>query len=195
MKSRSLAIAVSICAALIAVSPALAHTGIAASDAASGLLHPLTGLDHLLAMVAVGLWAGQQGGRARWAIPCTFLVMMAAAGAAGVANASIPGVELGILGSVVLLGALVASAPRLPLWLCAAVAGLFAVVHGYAHGAVVPAGEAGLAFGFGVVAMTALLLGLGLGLALAGLTRLRLGAARAAGAAIIVLGLAPSVVG
>ena len=104
-------------------------------DFVSGLYHPFSGLDHILAMVAIGLWAAQLGGQALWRVPVTFVLGMAIGGMAGFLALPLAGVEPGIAGSVLILGLLVAWAARLPLVASMALAGCFAVFHGYAHGA------------------------------------------------------------
>jgi urease accessory protein len=145
-------------AVVIVPSSAFAHTGVGpAHDLLHGLQHPLTGLDHILAMFAVGLWAAQRGGRAIWFVPLTFVTVMALGGALGMSGTSLPFVEQGILLSVIILGVLVAAAVRLPLPVSAAIVGLFALVHGYAHGAEIPASASGLSYALGFAAATALL--------------------------------------
>jgi len=136
---------------------AQAHPGHGAAGFTHGLIHPLGGLDHLLAMFAVGLWAAQRGGRALWALPAAFLGVMTLGGALGMAHAQIPFVEQGILLSVLVLGVLIAAAVRLPLALGMAIVGLFALCHGLAHGAEMPANAAGVAYAAGFVLATALL--------------------------------------
>jgi urease accessory protein len=133
---------------------------------ANGLSHPLTGLDHICAMIAVGLWAAQRGGRALWLVPTTFVSVMIVGGILGMGHAGIPYVEQGIAASVLVLGILIAAAVRLPLSVSAAIIGLFAIFHGYAHGAEMPATASGFAYGIGfVVATTCLhLCGIGIGL-------------------------------
>jgi urease accessory protein len=132
----------------------------------NGLLHPLTGLDHICAMVAVGLWAAQRGGRARWLVPATFVSIMIVGGALGVGQVGIPYVEQGIAASVLVLGIFIAAAIRLPLATSMVVVGLFALFHGYAHGAEMPATASGFAYGIGFVLATASLhlCGIGIGL-------------------------------
>jgi urease accessory protein len=132
----------------------------------NGLFHPLTGLDHICAMVAVGLWAAQRGGRALWLVPLTFVSIMVVGGILGMGGVGIPYVEQGIAASVLVLGIFIASAVRLPLAASAAIVGLFALFHGYAHGAEMPATAAGLAYGTGFVVATASLhlCGISLGL-------------------------------
>jgi urease accessory protein len=127
-----------------------------------GFLHPLTGLDHLLAMIAVGLWAAQHRGRAVWLIPASFVGVMLLGGILGVAGASVPGAEWAIAFSVLALGALVATGTRLAPSLSMAVVGLFALFHGYAHGHEMPSAAGALPFSVGFVMATALLHGVGL---------------------------------
>lgn len=133
---------------------------------ANGLMHPLTGLDHICAMVAVGLWAAQRGGRALWLVPATFVSVMIVGGILGMGHTGIPYVEQGIAASVLVLGILIAAAVRLPLAASSAIVGLFALFHGYAHGAEIPATASGLAYGVGFVAATTCLhlCGIGIGL-------------------------------
>src|SRR5258708_21754085 len=120
--------------AVAAGSDAAAHTfGAHGAGFAQGIAHPLGGIDHLLAMVAVGLWAAQLGGRALWAVPAAFVAMMAVGGVAGMLGAALPLVEFGISGSLVVLGVLVALAARLPVAVSAVLVGLLALFHGHAH--------------------------------------------------------------
>ncbi len=152
---------------LIALQPemALAHPGPAgAAGFAQGLLHPVSGPDHLLAMVAVGLWASQARGRTTWAIPCGFLVAMVLGGGLGIAGVPVPYVEEGILASVLVFGLLAAGACRLPLSWSVPAVGLFAGLHGHAHGVEMPAAIGAGPYMVGFVAATALLHGAGLGL-------------------------------
>lgn len=161
-----------------------AHEGGGAHDIADGLAHPLTGLDHLLAAVALGLFVAQRGGRATWALPAAFLLAMVAGGVATAAGVAVPAVEPTLLASVLVLGAAVAAAARPPLALAAGVAALLAFAHGAAH-----AGEASGAAAFaGLTATTAGLVGAGLA---AGAALRAFGAAgllRVAGAATAVAG-------
>ena len=122
-----------------------------------GFLHPLSGLDHILAMVLVGIFAWQLGGRALVAVPLTFVGVMALGGALGMAGVPVPFVEVGIALSVVVLGAVVAFGMRAPVAVAMGLVGLFAIFHGYAHGAEMPEAAGGLAYGVGFMAATALL--------------------------------------
>jgi urease accessory protein len=123
----------------------------------NGLLHPLTGLDHICAMVAVGLWAAQRGGRALWLVPTTFVSIMIVGGILGMGGVGIPYVEQGIAASVLVLGIFIAAAVRLPLAASMVIVGLFAIFHGYAHGAEMPGSSSGFAYGIGFVVATACL--------------------------------------
>lgn len=136
---------------------AQAHPGGYAGGLMHGLEHPVSGLDHICAMLAIGLWAAQQSGKARWMLPVSFVAAMALGGFAGTAGLAFPGVEAGIAASVLILGLLISLAVRLPLLGAVPLVGLFAVFHGHAHGAEMAAGSSGLAFGCGFVLMTALL--------------------------------------
>jgi len=147
--------------------PTFAHAHVGVGDTSGfshGFGHPLGGMDHLLAMLAVGLWAAQTGGRALWAVPLTFVGVMAAGGALGMAGVHLPMVETGILLSVLTLGVFIAAAVRLPLAASMLIVGLFALCHGHAHGAEMPETAAGLAYGAGFVLATALLHAAGIGL-------------------------------
>ena len=151
-----------------AATPALAHTGADLSGSfASGFIHPLFGLDHVVAMVAVGLWGAFLGAPAIWLLPVVFPLVMAAGGAAGVLGAPLPAVELGIAISALALGLAVAGAARPPLWLAAVVVGVFAVFHGHAHGTELPDAANPVSYAVGFVIATGLLhlAGIGLGLA------------------------------
>jgi urease accessory protein len=174
-------------ALLAGAAPAFAHLNPEEHGSLlAGLSHPLFGLDHILAMVAVGLWAAQLGGRATWLVPTAFIGTMMAGFLAGMAGLSLPFVEPTILASVVVLGLLVAASVRLPVALSATLVGVFALFHGHAHSAEL--GSAGaLAFGAGFAASTAALHALGVGL---GLTLGRYQAvARLLGAGTAVAGL------
>ena len=147
---------------------AQAHTsGVPHMDFVTGLTHPLSGLDHILAMIAVGLWAAQSGGRAFWFVPLTFVLTMAIGGMLGFMGWSLPYVELGIASSVLMLGLLVAFAARLPLTVSMALVGLFAIFHGHAHGAEMAIEASALWYSLGFMLATATLHASGLGIALA----------------------------
>ncbi len=168
-----------------APSLAFAHPGLHAAGFADGFVHPFTGFDHLLAMVAVGYWAASLGGAARWAAPASFLALMCLGAVLGF-HAEAPAlIEYGIAASVVVLGVLVAFDIRMPVVPAAALVGLFAFCHGFAHGAEAPNAASGLQFGVGFVLATVLLQGLGFGL---GMLRLHRSVARIAGALIAASG-------
>jgi urease accessory protein len=150
-----------------------------------GLAHPFTGLDHVLAMIAVGLWAFQLGRRARWLLPLTFVGAMVAGAALGVSGLRLPFVEPAILASVIGFGAVIACAARLPLGASAALISIAALFHGQAHASEMPPNAASFLTGTGFMITTALLLvsGLASGFALQRIAQDRL--VRAAGVAIV----------
>ena len=153
-----------IAVALLAPLPALAHPGgDHVHGFAAGVLHPLTGVDHLVAMIAIGLWAGLLGGRLAWLLPVGFLGGMAVGGGLGMSSVGLPGVEAGILASLVVLGALVGAAGRLPAALALPMVAAFGLLHGHAHGTEAVGGAFGYEAGF--LIGTALLHGAGLLLA------------------------------
>jgi urease accessory protein len=157
-------------AAALALLPgaALAHTGHGDTGGlAHGFMHPLGGLDHVLAMVAVGLFAAHLGGRALWLVPAAFVTAMAAGGALGMAGVAVPLVEIGIALSVVVLGLAVALRLNVPTLAAMALVGIFAIFHGHAHGAEMPQDASGYAYAAGFIAATALLHGAGIALGLA----------------------------
>lgn len=143
--------------------PVFAHTGIGSiAGFWHGIAHPFSGADHLLAMLAVGLWAVQIGGRALWVVPSAFVALMLAGGILGIANIPLPYVEAGILLSVLMLGVLIAGAFRFSLAASRLVVGMFAVFHGYAHGAEVPIAMGVIDFSAGFIAATMLLHAVGI---------------------------------
>jgi urease accessory protein len=143
---------------LVLTAPALAHTGAGVTlGLQSGLLHPITGLDHVAAMVAVGLWGAQLGAPAIWVLPITFPLVMALGGLVGVAGVLLAFPEEAVALSGVVLGVLVALQVRPALWIAAVVVGVFAIFHGYAHGRELPDAADPLAFGVGFVVATGLL--------------------------------------
>ena len=176
---------------LLAHGHAWAHPGLGVpAGFASGFLHPMSGLDHVVAMVAVGLWAATLGGAAMWVLPLAFPLVMAAGAALGMAGVPVPSPEVMIALSAVVLGLLVALAVRVPVAAAAAVVALFALFHGYAHGQELPENASALAYAAGFVAATALLHATGIGAGL--LTRFPAGRAvvRLAGLAVAALGIA-----
>lgn len=145
------------------VPSASAHTGFENVDGLiSGCAHPLTGWDHVLAMVAVGLWAAHLGGRARWAVPLTFVGVLTLSALIAQAVGRVPLTEPGIAASVLALGLLIATAARVPMSVGLVLTALFASFHGFAHGAEMPATANGFAYATGFVAVTAALHILGL---------------------------------
>jgi urease accessory protein len=180
--------------ALLAAGPALAHPGHAADTLAAGLMHPLTGLDHILAMAAVGLMAAQRGGNALWLWPVAFVAAMLAGYGVGAAQPSGLIFEPGVLASVIVLGALVAARTQVPLAMGASLIGVFGVCHGYVHGAESPTG-AGLAFPIGFALATVGLHGAGIA---AGLSARRTGRAqlvRLVGSGVAAAGVVLTLVG
>jgi urease accessory protein len=180
--------AMSLILALLAASPALAHTGGAVGGLTAGLLHPVTGLDHVVAMLAVGLWGGILGGAAVWQLPVLFPIVMAFAGALGALGVPLPGIETGIALSGIVLGVMVLLMLRPPMPLALAMVGAFAIFHGHAHGTELPEAANPITYAIGfVVATGALHL---LGIAFGRLMTFPWGnvAVRAAGAAIALTG-------
>lgn len=177
-------------AVVVAAAPAFAHLDPEAHGSfMAGISHPIFGLDHVLAMLAVGLWAAQIGGKAIWSVPAAFVGTMALGFVLAVSGLGLPFVEPAILASVIALGLLVATAAKLPTAASAAIVGVFALFHGHAHGGEL--GSAGaLSFGVGFVIATALLHVAGIGLGL-GIARLSGGAiaARIIGGATALAGL------
>ena len=180
----------------LAIAPTVvfAHTGVSDThDFLHGFSHPIAGLDHVLAMVAVGVVAAQLGGRALWTVPASFVVTMAVAGVCGMTGLALPYTEVGIAVSLVVLGAVFAFNVRLPMAMMAALVALFAVFHGYAHGMEMPESLSGIAFGSGFILATSLLHGVGIGL---GFGVKRIGVERGrpltqtAGALVALVGLA-----
>ncbi len=174
--------------------PAFAHTGAGGTSGfMHGFMHPIGGLDHVLAMVAVGLFAFLLGGGAKWRVPAAFVAMMAVGGLLAVNAVAVPFVEVGIALSVVVIGALVAAGRGMPVAVAMAVVGLFAVFHGHAHGLEMPVTSSGIGYGLGFMLATALLHGAGLGVGyLAALSSARHGnrMVRVGGAATCALGVA-----
>ena len=177
----------SLAAILLLATPALAHPGHGAEGFAAGLAHPLMGLDHVLAMVAVGLWAAMRGGRAMWAWPASFVGGMVAGFAATQAGFSVPALETMVAGTLVGLGGALALGLTAPLALGAGVIALFGALHGFAHGLEVQG--AMLPFAAGFTLATAALHGLGLALGLGAARVASLPLLRLAGAGVAAAGL------
>ena len=185
---RAAAIPLAALAVLALPDVVLAHEGGVAAGLWSGLLHPISGLDHVVAMVAVGLWGAQLGSPAVWVLPVTFPVVMALGGMAALLGIPLAGVELGIALSAIALGLLVLGEVKPALAWTAAIVGFFAIFHGYAHGAELPADESGIAYSIGFVVSTGLLHAVGI--ALGAVHRWTWGrrAIRAAGAVVALVG-------
>jgi urease accessory protein len=187
---RSLALVATAIVSIFHVPAAYAHTaeGIAGGFV-SGLMHPVLGLDHLAAMVAVGLWGAFLGMPAVWLLPVVFPLVMALGGVLGIIGVPLPGVEILVASSCVVLGACVALALRAPMWAAALIVGAFAIFHGHAHGTELPQAANPLAYAAGfVVATGALHLS---GIVLGMLSRFPEGryVVRGSGAGIVGIGL------
>lgn len=150
--------------AVLAPIAAQAHPGHSASSGwEQGMLHPLTGLDHVLAILAVGLWAARAGGRSRAWLPLGFLGLMAAGAWMGQKGVTLPGVESIVLASVFVLGLCVATVRQMPVGIAAAMVAMFALAHGYAHGTEMADGVNPVVYAAGFLTATAAVLSLGLG--------------------------------
>jgi urease accessory protein len=171
------------------VSPAVAHPGVEINSFASGIAHPLNGIDHILAMTAVGLWAVLVGGRAIWIWPMTFVAAMLAGFVVGSLEVPMPLVEPAISSSVVILGLFVALAVKAPLCLGAATVGLFAFFHGHSHGAESTAASL-IPYAVGFAFATAVLHAAGIGLGLFTQGSIGKVALRAMGGLAVLSGLA-----
>jgi len=149
----------------LAIAPAAVLAHEEAGQAAgflTGLAHPISGLDHVLAMVAVGLWGAVLGAPAIWVLPVAFPMVMSLGGVLGLLGIPLPGVELGIAVSAIVLGVMVLAEARPPLWLAAAIVAFFAVFHGHAHGRELPEGTSALLYSLGFVVATGLLHAVGI---------------------------------
>lgn len=159
--------------------PVHAHTGVgAAHGLLDGLLHPLVGVDHLLVMLAVGLWAAMRGGKALWLLPMAFLTAMAAGAGLTLLDITITKAESWVSFSVLTAGVLVWHNARMPSALAVALVAVFAIAHGYVHAAELADGANALAYSAGFLLTTALLHGLGVSLSLLGAARLKVISAR-----------------
>jgi urease accessory protein len=132
----------------------------------SGMRHPISGLDHVLAMIAVGLWGAQLGAPAIWVLPVAFPMVMALGGMMGLLGIPLPGIEYGIAASMILLGAAVLFEFKPPLWVAALLVAFFAIFHGHAHGTELPPGQNGLLYSMGFVMATGCLHGVGISIGL-----------------------------
>lgn len=152
-----------LCIGVMASSIAEAHSLMISDESLfHGLMHPLTGVDHLLAMVAVGIWAGQLGGRAKWLVPATFISIMVAAASIAKLEGIVLSVESAQANSILVLGLIVANTVRLPIGAVLSIVGLFAFCHGYAHGLQMLQIASPLHFQIGLVLATILLHGIGI---------------------------------
>jgi urease accessory protein len=187
LKDRRLLFALS----LACPATALAHArGGEALGFTTGLAHPVSGLDHVLAMIAVGLWGAQLGAPAVWLLPVTFPMVMAFGGMLGLMGVRLPGIEIGIALSAIALGFAVFREAQPRLWVAAIIVGFFAIFHGHAHGSELPPGADGLLYSIGFVIATGALHAAGIGMGVvhrwpAGRTSLR-----AAGAVVALAGVA-----
>ena len=175
---------------LLLATPAWTHTGSSAGGFVGGFAHPLFGPDHVVAMVAVGLWGAFLGAPAIWLLPIVFPLVMAFGGVIGILGIPLPGVETAIALSAVVLGTMVALAARPPLWVAAVLVSAFAIFHGHAHGVELPPGADIVAYSVGFVVATGLLHLTGIAVGL--LARWPAGriAVRTAGGAIALAGVA-----
>lgn len=149
--------------ALLLATPAWAHTEAGVPGGLlSGFLHPLSGFDHMIAMVSVGLWGALLGALAMWVLPITFPLVMALGGVLGVLNVPVPQPELMIALSAAVLGLVVAFRARVPLWVAGGIVAVFAIFHGYAHGQELPESSNPLAYGIGFVVATGMLHAVGI---------------------------------
>ena len=155
----------------------------------SGLSHPVSGLDHVLAMIAVGLWGAQLGRPAMWLLPVAFPMMMAFGGMLGLMGIPLPGIEVGIALSGVVLGALILGETRLPLGVAIALVAVFAVFHGHAHGTELSPGQNAMLYSLGFVICTGTLHGVGIGMGLAHRWDFGRLALRGAGSVVMIGGL------
>ncbi len=176
-------------ACLLAAQPTLAHTGSVAGGFIGGLSHPVFGLDHLAAMIAVGLWGAFLGPPAIYVLPVVFPLVMAFGGLLGILGAPLPGTEILIAISAILLGLAVAIAAQPPLWIAAALVGAFAIFHGHAHGTELPPGADTIAYSAGFVIATGCLHLAGIAFGLLVRWPLGLVAVRAVGGVIAFAGV------
>ncbi len=167
MVPRLLGVVTTVIVGTLVPRPAMAHVAEGlAGGFLSGFGHPFSGWDHMVAMIAVGLWGAQLGAPAVWQLPVAFPLMMAVGGFLGLTGVPVPGVEIGIAVSALLLGLLVALAARPPQALALVVVAAFAIFHGHAHGAELAPGTNALAYSLGFVVATGCLHGLGIAVGL-----------------------------
>ena len=191
MKRTRASHALALPAGILVATPVWAHSGTGLQGGfVAGVLHPLGGVDHLLAMVAVGLWGAFLGARLVVALPIVFPLLMVFGAVLGMRAMPLPPVELGIAASVLVLGLCIAGAWRAPAWLALAIVAVFALFHGYAHGRELPSAAEPVGYSTGFVLATGTLHACGIAFAmLAGYVR-RFPLTRVAGAAIAVAGMA-----
>jgi urease accessory protein len=161
----------------------------AAAGFVAGLAHPVSGLDHVIAMVAVGLWGAQLGTPAVFLLPVAFPMVMAFGGMLGLIGIPVPGIEIGIAMSAIVLGAAVLSSAQPRLWVALVVVGCFAIFHGHAHGTELPAGQSGLLYSIGFVVATGSLHACGICIGLVYRWPMGRVALRAAGAMVSIAGM------
>ena len=184
-----LARAASLVLAVVPVA-ALAHEEAGQAEGfLAGLAHPVSGLDHVLAMIAVGLWGAVLGPPAIWVLPVAFPLVMAVGGLMGLLGFPLPGVEVGIAVSAIVLGAMVLAELRPPLWLAAAIVAFFAVFHGHAHGRELPEGTSALLYSLGFVVATGVLHAVGILIGVAHRWAAGRQIVRVAGGAVALAGL------
>ena len=177
-------------AVLLLPSTVFAHVGSGNTGGfLTGMQHPISGLDHVLAMIAVGLWGAQLGAPALWLLPVAFPMMMAFGGMFGLLGLPLPGVEVGIAVSAIVLGIMVCLEMRPALWFSLAIVAFFAIFHGHAHGTELPQGQSGILYSMGFVMATGCLHGVGILIGL--IHRWEAGrlVLRGAGAAVFAAGL------
>jgi urease accessory protein len=189
-RTRFMAVRTALLGLALAPAVALAHeqTGQAAGFL-SGLSHPVSGLDHVLAMIAVGLWGAVLGPPAIWVLPVAFPLMMAVGGLMGLLGVPVPGVEIGIAVSAIMLGVMVLAEVRPAIWVAAAIVAFFAIFHGHAHGRELPAGTSALLYSLGFVVATGLLHAVGIVLGVAHRWSAGRQAVRVAGGGVALAGL------
>jgi len=193
MIGRRLALASGAVTLLMLVAPGgLAHAHVQTGEASgflTGVGHPVSGLDHVVAMTAVGLWGAQLGAPALWLLPVTFPMMMALGGLVGLLGVALPGLEVGIAASAVVLGLVVMFALRPPLAVAVALVAVFAIFHGHAHGTELPPGQSALLYSMGFVVATGCLHGVGIAIGVIHRWRWGQSLLRAVGAVVALAGI------
>ncbi len=169
-----------------------AHAHVQQGQAVSfmtGIEHPWSGLDHVLAMIAVGLWGAQLGNPAIWILPITFPLVMSLGAMMGLLGIPLPGIEIGIAASAIVLGIMVLGEVRPKLFVAVIIVGCFAIFHGHAHGTELPTGQSGLLYSMGFVIGTGCLHGIGVAIGLVHRWQLGKLVLRGSGAVIAVMGI------